>query len=427
MKMNKPVTTLVAVAAIGATASLFAGSADAQRIKEMRQGKQEEQQKQAPAGRIPNLSRSENAAVLPLYQAVQGEDWATARAAIPAAQAAAESANARYLVGQLMLAVGRGAQDNQIQAQAVDQMVASGGAPQEQIGALLTAQADIAIQAQNWPTAESALTRLLESDPNDVQRITTLAQVKLRLNKGDEAQALFQRALETSTAGGQAAPEDLYRRLLATAYEARQPQQSIELSRQLVRAYPTATNWRDALLIYRQLGNVDGQLDIDTRRLMHAAGALESEADYVEFADQLNRAGLPGEVKAVLDDGVARGKLRAGGPHSDLLTRANGAVAEDRAGLAGQRAAAVAAADVRPSLGLADAYAGYGQFAEAIELYRVALGKNGADANLINTRLGAALAQAGQRSEAEAAFRAITGPRADLASFWLLWLERRPG
>lgn len=420
--MNKPVIAFVAVAAIGATATLFTGSADAQRVKEMNQNKQERQQQ--PQGRIPNLSRSENAAVLPLYQAVQGEDWAAARAAIPAAQAGAESANARYLVGQLMLAAGRGAQDSQLQGQAVDQMVASGGAPQEQMGPLLNAQADIAIQSQNWPTAESALTRILEGDPNNVQRITTLAQVKLRLNKNDEAQALFQRALQVSTAGGQAAPEELYRRLLASAYEARQAQQSNELSRQLVRAYPTPTNWRDALLIYRQLGNIDGALDMDSRRLMRVAGALESEADYVEFADQLNRAGLPGEVKSVLDDGVARGKLRAGGVHGDLLARANGAVAEDRAGLAGQRASALAAADVRPALGLADAYASYGQFAEAITLYRAALGKNGADANIINTRLGAALVQSGQRAEAEAAFRAVTGPYAELASFWLLWLER---
>lgn len=422
--MNKPVISFVAVAAIGATAALFAGSADAQRVKDMQRDKQGQQQQQQAQGRIPNLSRSENAAVLPLYQAVQGEDWAAARAAISAAQAGAESANARYLVGQLMLATGRGAQDTQLQGQAVDQMVASGGAPQEQIGALLNAQADIAIQAQNWPVAEAAVTRILESNPDDVQRITTLAQIKLRLNKNDEAQALFQRALQASTAGGQAAPEDLYRRLLAAAYEARQAPQANDLSRQLVRAYPTPTNWRDALLIYRQLGNVDGALDMDSRRLMRVAGALESEADYVEFADQLSRAGLPGEVKSVLDEGVSRGKLRAGGAHADLLTRANAAVAEDRAGLAGQRASALAAADVRPALGLADAFAGYGQYAEAITLYRAALGKNGADANIINTRLGAALVQSGQRAEAEAAFRAVTGRYAELANFWLLWLER---
>ena len=129
----------------------------------------------------------------------------------------------------------------------------------------------------------------------------------------------------------------------------------------------------------------------------------------------------------MLDEGVSRGKLRAGGAHTDLLARANGAVAEDRAGLAGQRAAALAAAQARPAIGLADAFASYGQYAEAVELYRAALGKGGADADLINTRLGIAHAHAGQRAEAEAAFRAVTGTRADLAAFWLLWLERRPG
>ena len=56
-----------------------------------------------------------------------------------------------------------------------------------------------------------------------------------------------------------------------------------------------------------------------------------------------------------------------------------------------------------------------------------ALQKGGEDANLVNSRLGAALALAGRRPEAEAALRAVTGPRADLAGFWLAWLARRPG
>jgi len=40
--------------------------------------------------------------------------------------------------------------------------------------------------------------------------------------------------------------------------------------------------------------------------------------------------------------------------------------------------------------------------------------------------LGASLALAGRRPEAEAALHAVTGPRADLAGFWLAWLARRP-
>ena len=75
---------------------------------------------------------------------------------------------------------------------------------------------------------------------------------------------------------------------------------------------------------------------------------------------------------------------------------------------------------------MGDAYYGYGQYAEAAELYRAALQK-GADANIGNLRLGAALAQGRQRAQAEAAFRAVTGPGADLAQLWLLWLSTHAG
>ena len=57
----------------------------------------------------------------------------------------------------------------------------------------------------------------------------------------------------------------------------------------------------------------------------------------------------------------------------------------------------------------ADAYYGYGQYAKAAALYRAALQKGGEDPNLVNLRLGIALAQAGNRAEAETAFRAVTG------------------
>jgi hypothetical protein len=36
-----------------------------------------------------------------------------------------------------------------------------------------------------------------------------------------------------------------------------------------------------------------------------------------------------------------------------------------------------------------------------------------------------ALALAGQKAEAETALRAVTGPRAGLANYWLLWLAQR--
>jgi len=97
----------------------------------------------------------------------------------------------------------------------------------------------------------------------------------------------------------------------------------------------------------------------------------------------------------------------------------------DRAALAGlrTRAAAGTGADARAA---GDAFYAFGQYAEAAALYQAALLKGGEDPNLLNSRLGAALALAGRRLEAETALRAVTGPRADLAGFWLVWLAHRP-
>ena len=151
-----------------------------------------------------------------------------------------------------------------------------------------------------------------------------------------------------------------------------------------------------------------------------------SEADYVGFVSSWTAVACR-RGQAVLEDGSARGVLRAHNPNvSQLLTVANGRIAEDRAGLARLRTHGLTAANGRAARTTADAYFGYGQYAEAAELYRAALQKGGEDANLVNTRLGASLALAGQRAEAEAAFRAVTGPRADLAEYWLIWLARRP-
>jgi tetratricopeptide (TPR) repeat protein len=110
-----------------------------------------------------------------------------------------------------------------------------------------------------------------------------------------------------------------------------------------------------------------------------------------------------------------------------MLTAATAQVAEDRASLARAHTAALAAADGRAARRTADAFFGYGQYAEAAELYRAALQKGGEDAGLVNVRLGTALALAGRRTEAETAFRAVTGgDRAELARLWLLWLAQHP-
>ncbi len=84
----------------------------------------------------------------------------------------------------------------------------------------------------------------------------------------------------------------------------------------------------------------------------------------------------------------------------------------------------MAAASGASALKIGDAFYGYGEHAKAVALYRAALSKGGVDANLVNTRLAMALLASGDRTGAEAAFRALTGTRQNLGAFWLAWMAR---
>jgi predicted Zn-dependent protease len=114
------------------------------------------------------------------------------------------------------------------------------------------------------------------------------------------------------------------------------------------------------------------------------------------------------------------------GAFRTLIATTGAAATSARGSLDANVRAARAGTTAQPALTAGDALFGQGRYADAAELYRSALQRGGLDAALVNTRLGSALALAGQRVEAEAALRAVTGPRAELAQFWLIWLARRP-
>ena len=200
----------------------------------------------------------------------------------------------------------------------------------------------------------------------------------------------------------------------------------MKLSRELVSAYPTADNWRDALTIYRQSATLDKAAEMDLLRLLRATKAMKGDNDFFTLASSLNDAGLPGESKAVIDEGIQRNLIN---PNKDyfrqLLAAASPKISADRSSLPSLHTKAMAAPNGKLALSTADAFYGYGDYAKAIELYRAALQKGGVDNNVVNTRLGMALAMAGRRAEAETALKAVTGPRADIASFWMLWLNQR--
>jgi hypothetical protein len=256
-----------------------------------------------------------------------------------------------------------------------------------------------------------------------------LGVTQLKVKKDAEALVTLQRAIAALKAAGKPVPEGYYKTALQTAFAARSPQ-AAALSSEVYAAYPTAENWRNALIVYRDSVRTDDAANTDVLRLMRASKSMGARAEYYDLASSLSDAGLPGEAKAVLEEGQRAAVNPPIKPTDQQYVRIMSIVgsrlAEDRASLAGLEGRAASAATGRLAYRTADAYLGYGEYAKAAALYRTALSKGGSDVdtNLVNLHLGMALAMSGDKAGAEAALKAVTGARAGVAQMWLTWLAR---
>ncbi len=378
-----------------------------------------------PSVRQLALSKEERAALAPLQAAVAARDWAVAATALPAALAGARGTDARYIVARLQLQMALDTQNIALQSQAIDALVATGGVASVDLPPLLQNQAALAAGNGKYEKAEAIYTRLLELDPNNVEALRDLAKIKVDLRKPGEAVTLLDRAIAVREAVGQRAPESWYIFALRLAVDGKMTAQAGKLGRELATAYPTAENWRDVALAYFDLNRPGDPASLDVWRLMRAAGALAGERDFLQFAQAANSAGLAAEAKAVLDEGVARKMVDpAKTMFKELLAASSKKAAAERAGLGGRQTAAMAASAGAMALSAGDAFFGYGNYTTAATLYGAAIQKGGVDGAVANIRLGAALALAGRRPEAEATFRSVIGPGSDLAALWLAWLRQ---
>lgn len=436
MKVSKVV--LLAALMAGGSALVAAGPASAQPPAPAQAQPGAQSQSQTPAARQPIYSPAERAALTPLQNAYnaaiaardagQTPDWAAVDAALPAAQAAAQGNDARYLIARIQIGTANERNNTALFDQALEALSANPVTPPAELATFYSAKAVRAFEANDFARAEQALLRVQQITPNDPAVVNNLAIVRSRLgNTAGAIEALMQN-IQAQEAANQRAGEDLYRRALSIAYNGRDRARSVDLAARIARHYPTPANWRDAVRIYRSAADPNAQLSLDAFRLARVAGGLEGTPDYLGFARILDQAALSAEVKAVVDEGIARGALQASDTEvRGMLQRANSRIVEDRRSFDAEIVQARNAANATLPRAVGDVLFGQGRYAEAAELYRVAAGKPGADTNHLNLRLGAALAMAGQRAEAETAFRAAGGEAADLAKLWLAWLSRRQG
>lgn len=408
------VGAVLTFSAVAATSAIVSTSAAAQ-----------EQSVAQPAAKPVKVSKEAGPAIQKLDAAIKANDFSNVTALVAAANAAAKTVDDRYAVASLQVRAAQAQKDNVALVAAVDALLATGRVPDAEAKSLRLSAAKLRYDLKQYDLAAAGFEQSLASDPNNLDAYVLLAETRNAQKRGAEAIPLLQKAIQLRAASGQPVPESWYNRATALAFNNKLPA-AAELARSWAKAYPSANSWRTAILTFEPSSGLTGPDMIDIFRLQRAAGALKGETDYYRYADMAFLRGLPGEAKAVLDEGFAANAIDRSKPaFRDLHAAATAKIGADQAGLAAAEKAALAGAAARSAIGTGDAYLGYGDYQKAAGLYRAALSKSGADSGLANLRLGIALARSGDSAGATAAFNAVTGPRAGLAKLWLDWLASR--
>ncbi len=378
----------------------------------------------APA---PELSVPFRKAMVEIQAAVKAANPADLQAKIAAAEPLATMPDEKYYLGVMRYELSKLTRDKAMSRRAVNDMIASGSKLIPNLPELYFSSGQSAYDAQDYADAVAKLGEADRLGFTDINRLLLMAEANFKLSRYPDGLTVLDRAITSETAAGRQAPQPWFQRGVAMALKAKLPDQVAKWSRMLVKAYPTPSNWRDALVLYRDSGRLDGQAQLDVFRLMRDTKSLAGERDFYEYAALCIERALPGEAKSVIEEGYSSGAAsRSSTAIKDALSNATGRIGTDTASVASDERRARTSATGVLAANTGNAYLAYGQYDKAIEMLQLALSKGGADVDMVNTRLGIALTRAGRKADARKAFSAVTGARAPIAQFWLLSLDTTP-
>ncbi|MFM6854274.1 MAG: hypothetical protein ACKOUM_09365, partial [Sphingopyxis sp.] len=416
--MSKVAKFVAALTLTASLATLAATGADAQNRRN-RGG-------EAAAPAAPPVSRTFAAAFGPVDTAIRAQGWDAANAALPALVAAASSPYEKYLAGQTEFRIASGMTDAARQLRAVNLMIDSAGVQGADLNRLYVAAAQLAYNQNDYAQAAARLERATALGVTSDNVPTLYVDALIRSGQLNQAVAAARTMIATAQTSGQAAPENVYSLLARALQEADRDAELLEILTQRYAAYPTEFNVRSAGLTFLRVRPDNRDDAIDTIRLFIAAGAMNDRRYYLEHVGNLADAALPNEAMTVLRAGRAAHIIPTPDRAFDEIAQIQqDRLADDRASLATSERGALAAVEARRSVLVGDAYLSYQNYAKAEALYTAALAKTGADAALINTRIGITRIGAGDFAGGLAALGTVQGPRAPLAQLWATYARSR--
>lgn len=394
---------------------------------------------EAPKGPVLSAAVRTPALAAQTEMGLPTPDLAKAEASVAAAEAAAKTDDERYVAATLRLqltskqikAMPAGQQSDASLAKPLDDLIANPSTPHDKLPLFMNYRAQVAYNAKQFAQAAATWSKARELGYTDADLLLNIARAKTEGGDAVGGMAVLQEAVKAEEAAGRKASESWYKYAITRLIKANDVAGTDAWTRAWLGAYGTKENWRTAIYQFGFNGagakRLTDRQRVDLYRLMRASNSLAGAREWMDYAAYAKRIGLPNEAQTVIVDGRAAKVIRPADAEADQVLRdAKAAIAADKP-LATQEKLAAAAAKGDLASQAGDAYLGAGNYAKAIEMYKLAVSKGQIDLDPVNLHLGIALALSGNKADAQAAFGAVkTSPNSDIAKLWTTWLVSPP-
>ena len=422
LSLRKQASNLVLAVALATGTAMIAGhivpdEAHAQRKKK------DKKEKKAKA----EYSKEWLAVFQPLDEELraEGADVAAARPKIDQLFTVTSSPDEQLQTGQLAFNAGTKLGDTELRLKGIEMMIKSDRVPAENIGQYNFIAYQLANNLSQFDKSRTYLQAAIDKNfttetisASDLQ--ISMAESYFSANQFKQGLDYLEQAIESRKQQGLPIDETWYKRGVTIAYNNEIVPEIYDISLKWVADFPSATNWRDAINLARNLNEFGPQEMLDLFRLGNRVDALTDKQDYIIYVESADARRLPKEVKDIIEQGYASGVVSRDDIYiSDSLATANGRIESDRADLpALEQDAKAADAGLRTVVAAGSAFLSYGDYAKAEMFYQKALGMAGVERDEALTRLGIAQIGLGKYDAAMETFNQVSGNRLPIAKLW---------
>lgn len=364
-------------------------------------------------------------------EAIQKKQWDQALAKIGEAQAVAgRTAFDDYQINEFLGYVYLQQKKFGEAAKVYEAQVASGRTPPDQMQDRLKTLVQLYSVSKTYPKVMEYGGRWIKGGGSDSQTLVLIGQAHYLQKDYKGAIGILEDVIRQAEKAGKV-PEESWLQLVQSSYtklnDAAGANKALEA---LVRAYPKKEYWDGLLDTMMRQKNAD-RVTLNLYRLALQVGVMNQPDDFVEMAEMLLEAGLPGEAQRTMESGYTAkvfetdDKSRAD-RYQRRLNDAKTKAAEDQKTLAIAEAEAKKSSGGQADVALGLAYSSFGDYAKATEAIARGLQKGSVkDPDQAQLSLGMADLRLGKKAEALKAFEQVKADpqMAEVARLWSIYAK----